>query len=298
MVRQSMLDEYEEESKMTHIRRQCLVACTAALLLGAGWASGEKPGAEAVVQSLKDGNANFASGKLSHPHDGLDRIQLASKTNQGDYAIATIISCSDSRVPLEYIFDKGVMDLFVIRVAGNVCNTDEIGSAEYGVCHVNTPVLVVLGHSQCGAVTAVANEVLGHGHPLEKNIPPLVAGIAPAVKKVQTAFPKAQPENLINRSIEENVWQGIEQIFLKSAAIRERVKSGKVVVTGAIYELESGTVRWLPAEKVAGLLEKAEAAPDRSVEALAGSGKHEAPAATEAGHGSAEKPAPAEAAHH
>lgn len=94
-----------------------------------------------------------------------------------------MITCSDSRVPVELVFDAGVMDIFVVRVAGNVCDTDEVGSIEYGLAHVNTPVLVVLGHTQCGAVTAVTHAVQGKGHALELNIPPLVDNIEPAVKR-------------------------------------------------------------------------------------------------------------------
>ncbi len=221
--------------------------------------SPDKPSADKVLQMLSAGNANFAKGTLTHPLTGKDRIELASKSNQGNYAIATIISCSDSRVPVEYVFDGGLMNLFVIRVAGNVCNTDEIGSAEYGVCHVNTPVLIVLGHSQCGAVTAVAQTLTGHGHELEANIPPLVSPIVPAVESVRTAFPQVTMENLVNRSIEANIWQGIEHIFTRSPAIRAKAASGAVTVVGAIYDLETGLVRWLPKEKVATLLAKASA---------------------------------------
>jgi len=83
---------------------------------------------------------------------------------------------------VELIFDAGVMDIFAIRVAGNVCDTDEVGSIEYGLAHVNIPILVVLGHTQCGAVTAVTHKVHGEGHKLERNIPPLVDNIIPAVK--------------------------------------------------------------------------------------------------------------------
>jgi len=234
------------------------------LLCVIGLAKADQPRGEAVLQFLKTGNAHFASGQLTHTNTSLDRIYLAAHTNQGDYAIATIVACSDSRVPVEDVFDRGVMDLFVIRVAGNVCNTDEIGSVEYGVCHVNTPVLLVLGHSQCGAVTAVANQILGHGHALEKNIQPLVAPIIPVVEMVHAALPEATIEAIINRSIEENVWHGIEQIFLKSPIIREKVKSNKLIVVGAIYELESGTVRWLPKEKVASLLAGAESTTERN----------------------------------
>ncbi|MFH1851892.1 MAG: carbonic anhydrase [Candidatus Neomarinimicrobiota bacterium] len=107
-----------------------------------------KPKPDQVLQMLKDGNARFVSGKASYPHQNSDRIKLAGEADQGNYAYATIISCSDSRVPVELIFDAGVMDIFVIRVAGNVCDTDEIGSIEYGLAHVRTPLLLVLGHTR------------------------------------------------------------------------------------------------------------------------------------------------------
>ena len=91
--------------------------------------------------------------------DEVERLIQAGKESQGDHAYATVITCSDSRVPVERVFDAGVMDIFVIRVAGNVCDVDEVGSIEYGLAHVHTPVLVVLGHTQCGAVTAVTKKV-------------------------------------------------------------------------------------------------------------------------------------------
>lgn len=277
-----------------------IVILSVAVLTGLTTASmAEKPTPDAVLKMLTDGNSNFVKGKMSHPNVSADRILLASKENQGDYAIATVMACSDSRVPVEYIFDQGIMDLFIIRVAGNVCNVDEIGSAEYGVCHVKTPVLVVMGHSQCGAVTAVAHAVLGAGHALEKNIPPLVETIIPAVEKVRTAFPQASEENLITRSVEENVWRGIEQIYLKSAAIREMAKAGKVAVVGAIYELETGTVKWLSKEKSATLLEKALSSPDRSMEAMASSEGHEtAPHGEAKAESHTEKPAEKTESHH
>ena len=100
------------------------------------------------------GNIRFVEGKSQHPHTDSARLIQAGKENQANHAYATVITCSDSRVPVERIFDAGIMDTFVIRVAGNVIDTDEAGSIEYGLAHVNTPVLVVLGHTQCGAILA------------------------------------------------------------------------------------------------------------------------------------------------
>jgi len=119
----------------------CLSACSDS-------PKGEKPSPDKVIKLLQQGNERFVSGKSKFPNMDKDRLIQAGRENQADYAYATIIACSDSRVPVEAIFDAGIMDIFVIRVAGNVCDTDEVGSIEYGLAHVNTPLMVVLGHTQ------------------------------------------------------------------------------------------------------------------------------------------------------
>ena len=146
------------------------------------------------------------------------------------------------------------MDIFVIRVAGNVCDTDELGSIEYGLAHVNTPVLVVLGHTQCGAVTAVTHELQGHGHKLEKNIPPLVDNIVPAVKRAMHTHSSLQGDENIPFAIKENVWQGIRDIFENSPDSLRIIKEGKAKVVGAIYDVATGKVEFLPDEPVLELL--------------------------------------------
>ena len=244
--------------------------------LGAGvhaaYASGPvaaKPAPEAVIQRLKTGNERFVSGRSEHPHTDAARIRKAGAEDQADYAYATVITCSDSRVPVERIFDAGVMDLFVIRVAGNVCDVDERGSIEYGLAHVRTPVLVVLGHTQCGAVTAVTQALQGKGHALERNISPLIDNIEPAVRRAMAAHPKAQGSELVAYGIEENVWHGIEELFLESPATRELVRRGKVAVVGAVYDVGTGRIAWLPEGRVAEILAAAEASPRRAKEATA-----------------------------
>lgn len=197
------------------------------------------------------------------------RLIQAGKENQGDHAYATVITCSDSRVPVELIFDAGVMDIFVIRVAGNVCDTDEAGSIEYGLAHVNTPVLVVLGHTQCGAVTAVTQAVQGKGHALERNIPPLVDNIEPAVRRAIELYPHAQGKEIIPLAIEENVWIGIRDLFMKSPATRNLVKRGKAKVVGAIYDVGTGKIQWLKEAKVINILHEVEANPQRAMEPMA-----------------------------
>ncbi|MEW5914425.1 MAG: carbonic anhydrase [Thermodesulfobacteriota bacterium] len=249
----------------------------AALLFLAGLAPGlaaaagtaHKPSPQQVLQMLREGNARFVAGNPLRLHQDQARLGQAGREDQADHAYATVLTCSDSRVPVEIIFDAGVMDIFVVRVAGNVVKTDEAGSIEYGLAHVKTPLLVVLGHTQCGAVTAVASEVLGHGHPLERNIPPLVAPIIPAVRAALVAHPQARGKDIVPYAIEQNVWQSIGDLFLQSAATRQLVQSGAAKVVGAIYDVGTGRVRWLPEAESARLLQKAAQDPRRAKEAMA-----------------------------
>lgn len=250
----------------------CLLALTVVPAAASGKAAAKKPSPDEAIAMLKAGNARFVEGKAQHPHADAARLHQAGTENQGDHAYATVITCSDSRVPVEMIFDAGVMDIFVIRVAGNVCDVDERGSIEYGLAHVHTPVLVVLGHTQCGAVTAVTHAVLGKGHALERNIPPLVDNIEPAVRAAMASHPKIEGTDIIPYAIEENVWMGIEELFMESPASRDIVKSGKAKVVGAIYDVGTGKVNWLPESKVAEILKKVEANPKRAMEAMAGGG--------------------------
>lgn len=241
-----------------------------------------KPSPDEIVNNLKAGNQRFVDGTSAHPHTDSARLYQAGTENQGNHAYATVITCSDSRVPVERLFDAGIMDIFVIRVAGNVCDVDEVGSIEYGLSHVNTPVLVVLGHTQCGAVTAVTQGILGQGHALERNIPPLVDNIEPAVRRAMAKHPNVHGKDIIPYGIEENVWQGIEDLFLSSPSTRDLVNSGKVKVVGAIYDVGTGKVSWLPEMKVGQILANVEADPGRALIAMAGGhdngGGHAAPA--------------------
>ncbi|MDC7222737.1 MAG: carbonic anhydrase [Spirochaetales bacterium] len=223
--------------------------------------AGHKPTPDEVLAMLKKGNHRFVSGKSLHPNTSSERLIQSGKESQNDWAYATVITCSDSRVPVERIFDAGVMDIFVVRVAGNVCDTDEVGSIEYGLSHVKTPVLVVLGHTQCGAVTAVTHSINGEGHELERNIPPLVDNIEPAVQKAMVDHPHIHGDDIIPYAIEENVWQSIEDLFLTSPSTRDLVESKKAKVVGAIYDVSTGTIEWLEESEVDRILVEVEANP-------------------------------------
>lgn len=185
---------------------------------------------------LKEGNARYAGGKSQHPH--LDAERRGATVAQGQEPFATVLACSDSREPVELIFDRGIGDIFVVRVAGNVAGTSELASMEYGVSHLNTPLLIVMGHSKCGAVTAVVKGAELHGH-LES----LAAKIQPAVEKVKAETPAA--DEAVPKAIQANVWQTIEDIIKQSSIIRDRIAAGRVQVMGALYDLEAGKVSWL-----------------------------------------------------
>jgi carbonic anhydrase len=204
------------------------------------WASGEGAGIspDQALSQLREGNDRYAGGTVKHPNQGADRRK--ETVAKGQKPFATILSCSDSRVPVEVLFDSGIGDLFVIRVAGNVADVDEIGSMEYGVDHLGTPVLLVLGHTRCGAVTAVAQKAEVHG-----SIPQLVDNIMPAVARAKAAHPQMAGDALVEEAVKENAWQAIEDILENSEAIRKRVRDGKVKVVAAIYDLEQGKVTWL-----------------------------------------------------
>lgn len=234
-----------------------------------------KPSPDEAVQILKNGNKRFVTNKPLHPRSDFKRLTQAGKEKQSDHAFATVISCSDSRVPVERIFDAGIMDVFVIRVAGNVCDTDEAGSIEYGLAHVKTPLLVVLGHTQCGAVTAVAQAVSGKGHELERNIPPLVDNIEPAVQRAMSQNPGVQGDAIVPFATVENVWQGMEDLFMKSPAVRTLVESGQVKVVGAVYDVGTGVVKWLPDYPVMQILSRVGMNPEREMKPMADSGHGE-----------------------
>ncbi|MFH1058779.1 MAG: carbonic anhydrase [Pseudomonadota bacterium] len=245
----------------------CLILLAAPALAAAPKAA--KPTPDQILAKLLAGNQRFANQKTVNPHRDLKRAALSAKENQGDHALATVVSCSDSRVPVEVLFDVGIMDIFVIRVAGNVVQTNEAGSIEYGVAHVHTPLLMVLGHSGCGAVNAVINEVEGRPAQWERNIPPLVAPIVPAVKRAKSAHPDQCCAALLPAAVEENVWQSLTDLFKMSPAVRELVKSGKLKAVGAVYDLGTGKVRVLDQAKPAAILASVEAMPDKATEAMA-----------------------------
>ena len=198
-----------------------------------------------ALQQLKDGNERFKSGKSIHPN--MDETRRLETVKNGQHPIAAVLTCSDSRVPVEIIFDQGIGDIFTVKVAGNVCDIDEIGSLEYAVEHLSIPLILVLGHSHCGAVTAIAK-----GEKVGDNISNLVDNIHYALDSAKKLFPNLNGEELVPESTNLNVYQSIKELFQFSPIAREAVKHGKLKVVGAVYDIETGQIQLLgnhPLEK-------------------------------------------------
>lgn len=194
-----------------------------------------------VHEELIKGNQRFASGHPKHPHSSLKWIKQAGKTDQHPHAV--VLCCSDSRVSPEILFDQGIGDLFVVRVAGNVANEDEIGSIEYAAEHLGIPLCLVLGHSGCGAVKAVVG-----GDALPKEIEHLVVPIQHAMQHVKTAHNGIAGPALVQATVTQNVQETVNKLRQDVPILTERIHSRRFSVEGAVYDLETGRVTWLPAQ--------------------------------------------------
>lgn len=180
----------------------------------------------AALKRLLDGNLRFVEDRLTHPDRNEDR-RLAIANQQKPFAI--LLGCSDSRVPPEIIFDLGLGDVFVIRVAGNVVAATELDSIEYSAIYNDSSIIVVLGHENCGAVTAVLNENTA-------DIPTVASIIQPSIP-----FIKNMPGNPLENAIKANI-RRMEMILKRSPVIEKLRKEGKLEVVGAYYHLKSGRV--------------------------------------------------------
>ncbi|MCB2200356.1 carbonic anhydrase [bacterium] len=191
-----------------------------------------------VLRRLQEGNRRFVADSAIYPRLTSDRRE--ELRSQGQDPIATVIACSDSRVPVEHIFDKGMGDLFTIRVAGNIAGSTQIGTVEFSLSALGVPLIVVLGHDDCGAVKASVDEVEASGHLLR-----LIRVIHPVTEMVRHEYPNLSREELIPRVINENVFLTIESLITGSNMIAEAVRKKKVRIVGAVFDIASGKVTWM-----------------------------------------------------
>lgn len=196
-----------------------------------------------VLAWLSEGNARWANGNTQNPNSTTQR--RADTAANGQHPRVTILTCADSRLPVERIFDQGVGDLFVLRVAGNVITATEAGTIEYGLEHLHTPVLVVMGHTKCGAVTAACQTFANSDSPAPGNIGALLNEIHPAVDRAKATLNSTNPDTIAPTAVVENVWQSIFDVFQTSPATVELVREGKVKVVGAVCDISTGKVEFL-----------------------------------------------------
>ena len=186
-----------------------------------------------AISKLKEGNGRYAGGNLQHPGQTTERRAELAK-NQ--YPFATIVSCSDSRVPPEIVFDQGLGDLFVVRVAGNVIDDHGLGSIEYAADHLGVRLIVVLGHQSCGAVKA-ARETIAAKSKAPGHIQSLVTAIRPAVE--------ATAKGDLEATIKANVKDVVRTLRSSTPILKAKVDSGEVKVIGGYYSLDTGSVSFL-----------------------------------------------------
>lgn len=184
-----------------------------------------------ALKKLIAGNQRFVRQQPQYPHQSKARLREVA---EAQHPFATVLSCADSRVPAEILFDQGIGDIFDVRIAGNISTPAAIGSIEYAVALLGTPVLMVLGHERCGAVTAAVEN-----KPLPGEIGTFVEAILPAVDRV-----KGQPGDLVDNAVVANVRYQIEQLQ-RSPLLKERLQSGKLKIVGSRYDLDTGTVKMI-----------------------------------------------------
>lgn len=192
-----------------------------------------------ALESLREGNQRFASG--------LRDINCSSQRRRNEVAerqepFAVILGCSDSRVPAEIVFDQGLGDLFVIRVAGNIVASSQVGSVEFAVEMFKTPLVVVLGHSACGAVQATLKELERPQGGRSAMLRSIVDRIRPSVETLLEASRDCNPKTLMHHAIRANIRTSVNQLRHGSPIIEQLVNDDKLLIVGAEYDLKSGVV--------------------------------------------------------
>lgn len=183
---------------------------------------------DAALQKLMEGNQRFVQHQPQYPDQSALRLQEVA---QAQHPFATILSCADSRVPAEIVFDQGIGDIFDVRIAGNIATSEAIGSIEYAIVLLGSPLLMVMGHERCGAVTAAVQN-----QSLLGDIGTFVKAIKPAVEKV-----KDQSGDAVENAVVANVQYQLERLK-RSQLLTEQVRSGKLKIVGGRYDLDTGRV--------------------------------------------------------
>ena len=201
--------------------------------------------AEQALEMLKQGNARFVEN-VQNPQSTLLASNALTHVHE---PFAIILGCSDARVPAEIVFDQGLGDLFVIRVAGNVVAPSQIGSVEFAAEKFGTKVVVVLGHSHCGAVTACVETLINPDQQFSPNLRSIVDRIRPSVYNLHEIYTAngqdIDAQELINRGIKANVRMSVTQLKHGSRILEDAVNNGSLIIVGAVYDLDTGKVTFI-----------------------------------------------------
>jgi carbonic anhydrase len=198
--------------------------------------------ARSALERLREGNHRFVAGtpRRDAPAGQARRKELAS----GQEPFAIILGCSDSRVPAEIVFDQGLGDLFVIRVAGNIVASSQVGSVEFAVERFGTRLVVVLGHSQCGAVQATLEELQRPSDRQSRNLRSIVDRIRPSVQALLATELRHDPEALVQQAVRANIRVSANHLRHGSDLLERLTEKGDLLVVGAEYSLETGVVEF------------------------------------------------------
>ena len=196
--------------------------------------------ADEALQRLKDGNERFVNETRNGHVAESRRREVADSQNP----FAIILGCSDSRVPAEIVFDQGLGDLFVIRVAGNIVAPSQIGSVEFGVARFGVKLVVVMGHSKCGAITATLEEIGRRSEEQSRNLRSIVDRVRPSVEALMATDLRHDHDALVAAAVRANVRVSSNQLRHGSQMIEQMIQSDGLRVVGAEYSLESGVVEF------------------------------------------------------
>ena len=201
--------------------------------------------ASEALALLRDGNRRFVAEVRSpdNPSSRTRRLKLAA----GQEPFAIILGCSDSRVPAELVFDQGLGDLFVIRVAGNIVAPSQVGSVEFAAERFGTRLVVVLGHSSCGAIVATVEELGRPTQDQSKNLRSIVDRIRPSVEPLLATELKHQPDELVHQAVRANIRASVSHLRHGSEVLEQLIASDGLLVVGAEYSLETGAVDFFDA---------------------------------------------------
>jgi carbonic anhydrase len=196
--------------------------------------------ADEALARLSDGNRRFVASRTVQ--NGFANTARRVELVDGQEPFAIVLGCSDSRVPAELVFDQGFGDLFVIRVAGNIVAPSQVGSVEFAASRFGTPLVVVMGHSQCGAVTATLEELQGRATTPTKNLRSIVDRVRPSVEPLLTHRGLSDNGALVREAVRANVRASVNHLRHGSELLEKLIIDNRLVVVGAEYSLETGVV--------------------------------------------------------